>query len=63
MEADHAKDKKRMKRYQVLGALIKTFNAWLAGERVSKKDLVLRVNEDFPAFELPEESVSSEAAE
>jgi hypothetical protein len=62
MEADHAKDKKRMKRFQVLGTLIKTFNAWLSGERVSKKDIALRVNEDFPAFELPDEPVS-EAAE
>lgn len=35
-----------MKRHQVLGYLIKAFNAWHLGEEVKK--LTLRVNEDFP---------------
>ena len=41
-----------MKKHQVLGHVIKAFNAWLRNERV--KRIQLRVNEAFPHFAPPE---------
>jgi hypothetical protein len=62
LEADKTA-KEPMNKHQVLGHVIKAFNAWVQREQVKK--IQLRVNEEFPRFIGPQ-SVSepvSEAAE
>jgi hypothetical protein len=49
---EDANSREPMKKHQVLGYIIKAFNAWHAGESVRK--LTLRVNEPFPQFVSPE---------
>lgn len=56
LEADQIA-KEPMKRHQVLGYIIKAFNAWRAGETVKK--LSLRVNEPFPRFDQPEQAAAA----
>jgi hypothetical protein len=48
MHDDMRKDK-RMKRHQVLGNLIKVFNAWLQDEELPKR-WTMSVDEDFPSL-------------
>lgn len=48
-EDEKAKDP--MKKHQVLGHVIKAFNAWKSGEAV--KRIILKVNETFPRFMVP----------
>jgi hypothetical protein len=43
------KKEKPMKRHQVLGNVIKAFNAWMAGVDLPKR-WVMAVNDDFPVF-------------
>jgi hypothetical protein len=62
LQKEMAKDKaaiKPMKKYQVLGHVIKAFNYWLRGEDQVKK-ISLRVNEDFPEFSKPLREATAE---
>jgi hypothetical protein len=52
--------KEPMNKHQVLGHVIKAFNAWLSHETVKK--ITLRVNEDYPRF-LGPQSATRQAAE
>jgi hypothetical protein len=49
----------QMKAHQVLGALINTFNAWQAHDRIRK--VTMRVNDDFPQIAPP--VIQQQAAE
>ena len=53
MEED-SRAREPMEKHQVLGHLIKAFNAWVMQEQVRK--LTLRVNEAFPRFVGPQPS-------
>lgn len=52
MVADDRAKQSPMKRHQMLGNLIKAFNAWIAGENLPKR-WVLAVNDDYPTFNQP----------
>jgi hypothetical protein len=56
---DDAKAREPMKKHQVLGYVIKAFNAWINQEQVRK--FSLKVNEPFPRFVMPQ--ASQQAAE
>lgn len=56
-----ARADKAMKRHHMLAAMIKTFNAWVSGEPLGRRWMLL-VDEDFPALIGPNE-IQSEAAE
>lgn len=60
--AENAKKEKPMKKHQVLGNLIKVFNHWVSGQELPKR-WAMQVNEDFPQFAPPSETVTAEAAE
>ena len=50
--ADDARSHEPMKKHQILGYVIKAFNAWIMQEHVKK--LQLKVNETFPRFVNPQ---------
>jgi hypothetical protein len=52
-----------MKKHQVLGSLIKVFNAWLSHTPLTPRTVALRVNEAFPRFADPVSPVSNEDAD
>lgn len=52
--ADDENSREPMLKHQVLGHIIKGFNAWVAGEQVKK--ITLKVNETFPRFVKPQPS-------
>jgi hypothetical protein len=59
LRADQVSDEP-MKKHQVLGHVIKGFNAWVAGEQVKK--IGLRVNEHYPSFVAKEVEAEASAA-
>jgi hypothetical protein len=56
MERDSVQKEPHLKKFQVLGCLIKTFNFWRRDEVVKDwKKVVMRVNESWPHVALPDE--------